>query len=147
MVTFNFKIYNLVNFLVGVCSLILSFSYTFTCQVHTIQQPFPFQLIFTDILLLGNDYYQFICSVHTWDRKSNLGKLTIFPLYKQGSQWDEWLPIFSPKHCRNLKFFHSRLFTLKQYDLPTNHTRVLCTYSYFTRLIILDFSILDNFAC
>ena len=31
--------------------------------------------------------------------------------------------------------------------MSTNHTRVLSTYSYFTRLIILDFSILDNFAC
>ena len=64
----------------------------------------------------------------------------------RGSQWDEWLAIFSPKHCRNLKVFHSRLFTSKQHDLPTNHTKVLSTYSNFTRLIILDFSILD-FSC
>ena len=42
---------------------------------------------------------------------------------------------------------HTRLFPLKEDDLPTNHTRVFSTYSNFTRLIILDFSILDNFAC
>ena len=54
---------------------------------------------------------------------------------------------FACCYTNHTRLFHPRLFTLKEDDLPTNHTRVLCTYSNFTRLIILDFSILDNFAC
>ena len=45
---------------------------------------------------------------------------------------DEVLAIFSSKHCRNLKIFHSRLFRRKEHNLPTNHTKVFSTNSNFT---------------
>ena len=44
------------------------------------------------------------------------------------------------------RIFCSRLFTFKEHNLQTNYTKVLSTYNNFTRLILLDFSNVDNFA-